>query len=564
MAARTLAGDIMKAALIRGAVICPVVCGTLLLAACGGGTGGRNASFGPSASSGQVRAATSGGMTRFAAARAADQVSFGATPALVDAISQQGLDAWITAQMALPATQMTAPNYVIDYNPLDQVQTSRAFEYTPDQVLKFAVAQPDQLRMRVTWSLLQYIPLTNKVSPYGHVQYYNLLQQHAFGNYGEFLRALTIHAPMGFFLDNGQNRPTSAHCPACAPNENYAREVMQLFTLGVVRLNIDGTVMRLPNGKPVETYTQEDVEEMAGALTGWRSAPSPTPLPPTNGINAAVPMVPETDAAMHDSHAKTILGNSFPAGRDATQELDAVVAMLMQHPNIAPFVSLRLIQNLVTSNPSPAYIARVAAVFRNNGQGVAGDMKAIIRAVLTDAEARQGDVAGGTSPRFGKFREPLLWYTGALRGLGCTTNLISPTGQAMTPYGQTPFGATSVFSFYLPTDRAPGSNLLAPEQKLMGANEFAFRLSSVGAMTQLAANNASGCQTDALARAFELSPSALADEISRRWFKGAMPPTLRSNIVSLGTGERNWASSTQAAMVLTQYALTTPFYGIMK
>ncbi len=538
-------------------------CG-MLLAGCGGGK--PEAPAGTSASSGQVRAVSAGGMSRFAAARAADQVSFGATPALVNTLAQQGLDAWITAQFALPVTQMSVPSYVIDFDLNGAEQARLAYEYPPNALINFALANPDQLRMRVSWSLMQFIPVNGKVQPYGHAEHFNLLQRHAFGNYGNFLRELTLSPAMGWFLDNGQNRPTSTDCPNCAPNENYARELMQLFTLGVVKLNTDGTLVRAPNGKPIETYSQEDVEELAGALTGWRFAPSDTPLARSNGFNYGVPMVAETWAPLHDSSAKTILGRSFPAGRNASQELDTVVDTLMSHPNIAPFVSLRLIQNLVTSSPSPAYLGRVASVFRNDGQGVIGDMKAVIRAILTDAEARQGDLSGANPPRFGKFREPFLWYTGALRGLGCTANLREPNrGGPLGPYSQAPFSAASVFSFYLPTDRAPGSNLLAPEQKLMSASEFTTRLGTLRyVLTSTIDNSAAGCQVDALAQAFELSPATLADEISRRWFKGAMPPTLRSTLISLATGERNWASSREAALVLTQFALTSPFYGIIK
>lgn len=556
----------MEVAGMSRSAFAAVLSATLLLTACGGGRGEGPAAAATSLSAGQVRTISTGGMPRFAAARAADQVSFGATPALVDAISQQGLDAWLTAQMATPVTQITAPDHVINYNINNTEQASLAYRFVPNEVVNLALARQDQLRLRVSWAMLQFVPINGKVQPYGHVQYFNLLQRHAFGNYADFLRELTIHPAMGFFLDNAQNRPTSQECPWCMPNENYARELMQLFTLGVVRINTDGSVMRHPNGKPMETYTQDDVESLAGALTGWRFASSTTPLPSSNWFNAAVPMEPEPWAPMHDSSAKTVMGTSFPAGKNATQELDAVVAMLMQHPNIAPFVSLRLIQHLVTSNPSPQYLARVATVFRNNGQGVAGDMKAVIRAILTDTEARQGDVAGASSPRSGKFREPFLFYTGLLRGLGCTSNLVQPgQGHPVLPWEQTPFSAPSVFSFYLPTDRAPGSNLLAPEQKLMSANEFTTRMGLLTWITEgNADHSASGCQFDALAQAFERSPSALADEISRRWFRGAMPPTLRNSIVSLATGERNWPSSRRAALVLTHYALTTPFYGVMK
>jgi uncharacterized protein (DUF1800 family) len=533
----------------------------LALAGCGGG----KPSVPPtSASSGQVAPPVAGGMTRFAAARAADQVSFGATPALVDQLAQQGLPAWITAQMALPASQMTAPPFVYNYELNDQVASQLAYRHPPRELLDFGITAPDQLRLRVSWALLQYVPINTRVQGYGQVTYFNMLQQHAFGNYADFLRAMSIHPSMGFFLDNAQNRPTSDQCASCAPNENFARELLQLFSLGVVKLNQDGTVQRDGQGKPVETYTQEDVEQLASAFTGWRFAPSATPLPGGNWFNAALPMVPETWQGAHDRSAKTVMGVSFPAGRSAPQELETIVSMLMAHQNIAPFVSLRLIQHLVTSNPTPAYIGRVAAVFRNNGQGVAGDMKAVIRAILTDVEARRGDTPGADTTRFGKFREPMLHYTGTLRGLGCTRNLVNPDGNPGTAVTQHPFGASSVFSFYLSSDRAPGSNLLAPEQKLINANELTNRLNTLSWKLETVPANATACDVDTFAQAFDESPQKLVDLINLRWFRGAMPPTLRSNLLQLATSQGNLGSARQAALTLTLYALTTPFYGIIQ
>ncbi|MBC7604815.1 MAG: DUF1800 domain-containing protein [Ramlibacter sp.] len=541
----------------------------LALGGCGGASAppasSSSTAASPSPSSGQVNntpAAT--GMTRYAAARTADQVSFGATPALVDTLSQQGLQTWMTAQMALPVTQMVPPDSVRNYDTNNSAQSNAAFNWPVNELLNQSLAGQDQLRLRVTWSLMQFIPVNSKVSPYAMVHYFNLLQRNAFGNYGAFIRQLTINPAMGNFLDNASNRPTSDQCPTCAPNENYARELMQLFTLGVVKLNADGTVKRDGQNKPIETYDQEDVEQLAGALTGWRYAPSAQPLPSSDWINAAVPMVPEDWAPLHDRTAKTIMGTSFPADRNATQELDAVVTLLMNHPNIGPFVSQRLIQNLVTSNPTPAYVGRVAAVFRNNGQGVTGDMKAVIRAVLSDVEARRGDVPGTDTTRFGKFREPMLWYTGLLRGMGCTKNLVHPQWGPLAAGAQRPFNAASVFGFYLPTDRAPGSNLLAPEQKIVNAAEFTDRLGSVGWSIGQGSANGAGCQIDGLGQAYSQSPRALIDEINARWFRGAMPPTLRTNLQLLATTQQFGNDANQAALVLTQYALTTPFYGIIK
>jgi uncharacterized protein (DUF1800 family) len=373
---------------------------------------------------------------------------------------------------------------------------------------------------------------------------------------------------MGSFLDNVQNRATSAECPSCAANENYARELLQLFSLGVVMLNPDGTVVRDAKGKPIETYTQEDVEALAKALTGWRSAPSNAQLPMTNFLNAGYLMVPDSWRAAHDWNAKTVMGVSFPAGRDASKELDSVVDLLMNHQNIAPFVSLRLIQHLVTSDPSPAYIARVSGIFRNNGSGVSGDMKAVIRAVLLDPEARRGDANNGSMPaQIGKFREPLHWYIAALRGLNCKKVLRDQNGRIVHPREQHALNPSTIFGFYLPTDRAPGSNLLAPEQKLVNTSELSSRFGGwgIGRLTDTSGGpDDSGCQIDELARILERSPKEFVDTLNMRYFRGVMPPLLRSSILDLAAGQTTWGSPRTKAVLLTQYALSSPAFGVMK
>ena len=248
------------------------------------------------------------------------------------------------------------------------------------------MAAPDQLRLRAAWSLLLFV--TNTGTNIGRVNWLNLVQRHAFGRYGDFLRDVSVDASMGNYLDNARNRPRSAECPSCAPNENYARELMQLFSLGLYKLNPDGTPTLDIRGRKVETYSQRDVEELARALTGWMNDRR-DPSWPDDGLSR--PLIPSPYPTDRDSGAKTVLGRAFPAGQSQQKDLDDTVAMLMGHPNIAPFVGLRLIQHLVMSNPPPAYVSRVATAFRGNGAATDGDMKAVIKAVLLDPEARRGD-----------------------------------------------------------------------------------------------------------------------------------------------------------------------------
>ena len=540
-----------------------------LLAGCGA-SNQQDAGGVPSASSGQVaNLASQVKLTAYSAARVAEQASFGATPALLADLTSRGPAGWLDSQMALPASQIESPSWVIDYNDQDRAANERNEQWKARMLVSLPLTAPDQLRLRVSWALLQFVP-ANKTNPYGQVEYYNLLQRHALGNYAQFLKEMTIHPVMGTFLDNVQNRPKSEQCPGCAPNENYARELLQLFSVGVVQLNADGTTVRDAKGKPKETYVQDDVEELARALTGWRFAPSNILLGP-NWINAGKPMVPEESSAAHDQGAKRVMGTDIPAGQDAPKDLDSVIAMIMKHPNVAPFVSLRLIQHLVTSNPTPQYIGRVAAVFQNNGQGVAGDMKAVVRAVLLDAEARRGDVIGADTSRFGKLREPWLWFIAVQRGLGCSRPLEWSNGWISGPRTQMPFTAPSVFSFYLPTDRAPGSNLLAPEQKLLNTVELTARLNQFeGALRDASVSTAAGCDVAALGQMFTDSPKTYVDALSTRFFRAAMPPTLRSNLMELASTLPNWGWSSPAergvegAVVLLHYALTSPYFGVIK
>ncbi|MES2151372.1 MAG: DUF1800 domain-containing protein [Pseudomonadota bacterium] len=513
------------------------------------------------ASTGQVKPAAGSAVSHYAAARFADQASFGATPALVAEIERMGFGPWIDAQFALPVSTINAaPIKIINTN--DPAQSQFAGNYTNTQLYEAMLTSPDQLRHRVSWALSQWVTISlRKIDGYGVLLYANLLQQNALGNYATLLRAASVSPAMGEYLDNLQNRPTSPECPACAPNENYARELMQLFTLGVVKLNADGTVQRDAQRLPLETYTQKDVEELARALTGW------THDNPPNGYDMGRyerDLIPDPWEPTHDRGAKLVLGKTIAAGGGASADLDAVVKLLMGHQNIAPFVSLRLIQHLVTSNPSPAYLGRVAAVFANNGQGVAGDLKAVVKTVLLDPEARRGDQLGADSNAFGKMREPVLWYTGLLRGLGCSTPIHDPEkGYVEQSGAQAPLTPASVFSFYAPTDRAPGSNLLAPEQRLLNASELSGRLNGnrINDATRAALSGCSG--SNALSAALASSPTAFADLVSERFFRGAMPIVLRQNLVDLAP-ETNGDTPHQKAVNLLLYGLTTPYYGVIR
>ena len=521
-------------------------------------------------SGGQVGTQTTPKLSYYAAARFAEQVSFGATPALITEIQNKGIEAWIDTQLAMPVTSSSIPKELLNFT--SQAGEPAAWLYRNDEFWDTALTAPDQLRQRVTWAIFQYIPVSMGQAN-GSLEYYNVLRRNALGNYAKLLREVTTNPHMGFYLNNELNRPTSPQCLGCTPNENYARELMQLFTVGVVQLNSDGSVVRDAQGKVKETYSQKDVEELARALTGWRAPQNSTGLPDHSWPHYGIPMVQESASFLHDSGQKAIMGSTIASGLNASDELDAVVALLMKHPNIAPFVSQRLIQHLVGSNPSPQYLARVSAVFRNNGKGVAGDLSAVIKAILLDPEARQGDVLGTNDKQAGYLREPVLWMSAVFRGMGCqhmTHSIWEGNEYVDQPTNQNTISPPSIFSYYQAGDRAPGSNLLAPEQKLLNTLEFTSRLGNLS-WRLLDKNNPgyqfnstkTGCNVAELSTAFAKSPNDFVDLISKRWFRGAMPATLRNNLISLINGER-WESAEIGALTSLQFALTSPTFGVIK
>lgn len=551
------------------------LCAAAMLVACGG-SGGPPATpaAAPSPSAGQVAApAATALVSYYAASRFAEQASFGPTPALVAEIRAKGFAKWIDDQFALPASQVDMSGYqgFVDPTPAEEWNRYRA------EFPALAAGAPDQLRLRVVWSLTQFVTLSDRKGDLvGTLYWLNLLLQRSLGSYDELLVQASINRAMGHYLDNDQNRPKSNECRHCAPNENFARELMQLFSLGVNKLHLDGTPQRDARGRMLETYTQRDVEELARVLTGWTSDPLPANRPNRNWANWAKPMVASTWPPERDSGAKSVLGKTFPAGQTQAKDLRDAIDMLMAHANIAPFVATRMIQHLVKSNPSPAYVARVSAAFLNNGSGVKGDMKAVVKAVLLDAEARAGDNPATARSDDGKLREPFLHRVAMWRGLGCTQVPGNQWGPIL-PDAQRPLSPESVFSFYAPNDRAPGSNLLAPEQKVLITTELQQRLSQQEWARQnwnpatqthdLSAYRSAGCQIDELMATYQRSVGAYIDFLADRYFRGAMPPTLRSNIEQLTHLQWppwNKNDPSDGPLRLLGFALATPYYGASK
>jgi uncharacterized protein (DUF1800 family) len=337
-------------------------------------------------------------------------------------------------------------------------------QYTPFQVQRdfftHALNNPDQLRQRVAFALSQIMVVSSVeiYEAYGLAAFQNVLLKDALGNYRTLLQDVTLSPTMGHYLDMANSAATDAQ-NGTVPNQNYAREALQLFSIGLVELNPDGTQQLGSTGAPIPTFNGETVEGFAAVFTGWTYPPLPGANATWNDpINLAGTMV--AVPAHHQSGTKALLnGYTVPANQTPAQDLANALDNIFNHPNVGPFISHQLIQHLVTSNPTPAYVARISAVFANNGQGVRGDLGAVVRAILTDTEARG---AAPATAVFGRLRDPALFITSTLRSLGGQSDgvLLRNASSAM---GQPIFSPDTVFSFYPPTYLIPGTQTVAPQ-----------------------------------------------------------------------------------------------------
>ncbi len=409
------------------------------------------------------------------AARFLNQATFGATLTEIDALVSQDYDAWLNTQFGRGPTSHRA------------ALSLPGFLGTPTQAdrqevwWRHSLTAPDQLRQRVAFALSEIMVVSDLNSqlsetPLVLAEYYDVLLRGAFGNYRALLEEVTLSPAMGVYLSMINNdKPDAAS--GRRPDENYAREVMQLFSIGLRQLNLDGSSTAVP------TYSQTTIENFARAFTGWSWAD-------VNNFYATgtshQPM--KAFEANHDTGAKTLLnGVTTPAGQTAAQDLKSALDNIFNHPNVGPFMARRLIQRLVTSNPSAAYIQRVATVFNNNGSGQRGDLRAVVRAILLDAEAR-----AAPSGNFGKLREPLLRLSAVWRAFGASAfngKFIYPNAER--DWGQAALRSPSVFNFFQPDFRAPGevsmAELYSPEFQIQTESQS---LTMVNAFTRFARNQA--------------------------------------------------------------------------
>ena len=468
------------------------------------------------------------------------QATFGPTESLITHVANIGIKAYITEQFNAPLSSYPDFGYYSPQAPDDCDRTCRRDKYSlfplQQHFFKNALTGNDQLRQRVAFALSQVFVVsgTDVNLPYAMAPFQNLLYAGAFGNFKDLLYSVTLNPAMGRYLDmvnNDKPNPVTG----TTPNENYAREILQLFSIGVSELNADGTIKRNILGEPIPSYDEDVIEGFAYTFTGWT-------FPPTPGIPSRTRNPPYFDGPMvlvqsnHDTSAKQLLsGFVSPAGQDGNSELKTAIDNIFMHPNVGPFIGKQLIQKLVTSNPSPGYVSRVTAAFNNNGSGVRGDMRAVISAILTDAEAR-GE--GKTASDYGHLREPVLFITRLMRGLNAASDGVYLIQQS-SAMGQNVFYAPSVFNFYPPDYVVPDSTILGPEFAIQDTSKALNRINFVNALAfsngvapDTSVAGATGTRLDLTAlQALAQDPAALTDRLNVLLMDSGMSSQMRDVII---------------------------------
>jgi len=476
-------------------------------------------------------------------ARLLDQATFGPSEALAAHVRAVGVNGYINEQFAAPVTQYPAIKYVpagqqATFCPTDPDPTCGRDYYSlflvQNAFFQNALAGTDQLRQRVAFALSQ-VMVTSGLDineAYGMAKYQQIFLDNAFGNLEDILTRVTLSSVMGDYLNMVNNDKPAGEVN---PNENYARELLQLFSLGVWELNLDGSQLKDASGNPIPSYDQDIIEAFAHVFTGWTYPLLPGVAQRThNPKNFLGDMVGVQ--ANHDTLPKSPLlnGTSLPAGQAMGADLALAIRNVFYHPNVGPFIGRQLIQKLVTGDPTPQYVARVAAAFNDNGHGVRGDMKAVIAAILSDPEAR-GPVK--LDPGYGKLREPVLFMTGVARATNAKSDGVF-FGQQSGVLGQSLFYPSSVFNYYPPTYVVPGTSAIGPEFAIQNsstainrynfANTFAF-----GTIAPIATlPGAIGTQPDWSAlTAVAGDVNALLDKLSTLLLHGAMSTATRAAIL---------------------------------
>ncbi len=508
------------------------------------------------------------------AARFLAQATFGPRLEDIERLRRIGYEAWIDDQFALPPTSHL--QRVGAQTPGAEGQHGRL-----DVWWDIAVNGDDQLRQRVAFALSEIMVVSDRANrledPADLVTgYYEVLVQHGLGHFRDLLEQVTLNPAMGIYLSMlGNDKPDPE--TGRRADENYAREVLQLFTIGLVELNQDGTP-KLVDGKPVPTYTQADIENLARVFTGWSFDNGGFDKQwVKKGAVVTRPMVPYDEH--HDSGEKVVMGTHFPAGQSAREDLAMALDLIANHPNVGPFIGRQLIQRLVTSNPSPEYVARVAAVFNDNGAGERGDMKAVVKAILLDPEARQGHI--GRADTFGKLREPLLRVSHLWRAFHAQGGRMpDDPAERYTAFHfhgysdgfrqQAPLRAPTVFNWFLPDYRPAGvlkdAGLVGPEFQIDTESQLPRMYE---ALTTLATKDGLDDETVAklsLDREIGLiaTPEKLIDHLNLVLMSGAMSTEMRQVLLDYEQRNREALNEEQRVRNLIALIITSPEYAVQR
>jgi uncharacterized protein (DUF1800 family) len=479
-----------------------------------------------------------------AADRFLEQASFGPNAESLNQVQEMGFDFYLQNQFASPVTTYRTPteNYQI-YN-------------LQNEFFLHEIAMGDQLRGRVSLALNElWVVGADKVSdPVGYTNYLHTLDQDAFTNYLNIMTDVTLTPAMGNYLDMVNNDKPAIGQHA---NENYAREIMQLFTLGLNQLNIDGSPVLDTSGNPVPTYTQNDVMALGLAFTGWT-------YPTMSGASQqrhnpqyyGGPMVSQDSD--HDTEAKTLLGQSIPAGQGAQADLNAALGIIFNHPNVGPFVARQLILRLVSSNPSPAYIQRVATAFNSGtfvgptityGTGNRGDMQATIAAILLDPEARQGDSPATSVATDGKLREPVIMEASIARAFHAQTDAGGFSNEANN-MEQNIFYPPTVFNFFPPVYAIQGSSLNGPEYAIFDTVSSIERVNFINDAVYGAVGDYTHLDFSPVANAG--TPDQMMAWLNTMFLHGTMPDQMNTTILNAvnAVDPSNTAAQAKAAIYL--------------
>ena len=536
---------------------------TALISACGGGAGtspdAGPATQGPSSgglSTSDATPTNALSTTQAAAARFLTQATFGPTPGEITRMSTMTYAGWIDEQFAKPQTlhrntlNLASADMVAAGN--NNISQTNFF----DSYWAQAIAGEDQLRQRAAFALSQIFVIsftdpTLRSQVRGVASYYDMLGENAFGNFRDLLEAVSLHPMMGVYLSHLKNQKEDV-ATGRVPDLNFAREITQLFTIGQYKLNADGSVVLAADGKPAAAYESADLQGLSQVFTGWSWYGGQLPSDRTsrrffgNDRNLEFDWRPMQDynqfannTNFHSISAKNFLGVNIPAQTVATADTkgDLKIALdtLFAHPNVGPFIGKQLIQRLVTSNPSPAYVARVTAAFNGEGTGKRGDMKAVWRAVLLDVEAR----SVSASATAGKVREPVLRLANFMRAFNATSisgryQGIGNTDDPASRLNQTPMFAPTVFNFYRPgyvpsSKTIADANLVAPEFQIVHDVSVAGYMNYLRSIVTVDVNRDIQ-QNYAAELALATTPKDLVERMNLLLFYGQMPDALKAQL----------------------------------